>query len=173
MFQSLRIGAPLYILHKHEPRLEQGEILFISNPVPQFGQSFTTGILTPPPTTVDINIKVEGKEKPIEIKQLPASQSIADYGNGMVISESKEAISNEIVAVKTNSIRILDSVDNHKSMIQKCDTLLEDLNPQLRKEAERGRELESLTARVGGLETTINRIEELLGQALNTKTKEK
>lgn len=173
MFQSLRVGTTLYVLHKNEPRIEQGEVVFVSNPVPQFGQTFNAGMLTPPQMTVDVNIKVEGKEKPIEIKQLPAAQTIADYGNGMVISESKEAISNEIAAVKANSIRVIESIDQHKGIIQKCDSLLEQLNPEIRKDAERSRELETLSSRVGGLESSLGRIEELLARTLNTKAKEK
>ena len=173
MFQSLRAGTTLYVLHKNEPRIEQGEVIFVSSPVPQFGQSFNAGMLTPPSMTVDVNIKVEGKDKPIEIKQLPAAQTIADYGNGMVISESREAISNEIAALKANSLRVIDSVEQHKDTVQKCDYMLEQLNPEIRKDAERSRELESLSSRVGGLESSIGRIEELLARTLEPKVKEK
>jgi DNA repair exonuclease SbcCD ATPase subunit len=122
-----------------------------------------------PPTTVDVNIKVEGQEKPIEIKQLPASLSIADYGNGMVISESKESILNEIGLLKSSSQKVIDSIDQHKKIVQKCDTLLQELNPQIKQEAERSREIESLSKRVGNMESSMGRIEEMLSRALNNK----
>jgi hypothetical protein len=170
MFQSLRKGTPLYVLHKNEPRLEVGEVTFVSNPTAQFGQSYQMGnLMGQPPTTVDVNIKVEGQEKPIEIKQLPASLSIADYGNGMVISESKESILNEIGLLKSSSQKVIDSIDQHRKIVQKCDTLLQELNPQIKQEAERSREIESLSKRVGNMESSMGRIEEMLSRALNNK----
>lgn len=169
MFQSLRNGTPLYVLHKNEPRLEVGDVTFVSNPTAQFGQSYQMGNLMGQPTTVDVNIKVEGQEKPIEIKQLPAALSIADYGNGMVISESKEAIINEIGLLKNNSQKVIDSIDQHKQIVLKCDELLQELNPQIKQEAERSREIESLSKRVGNMESSMGRIEEMLSRALNTK----
>lgn len=169
MFQSLRTGTPLYVLHKNEPRLEIGEVTFVSNPTPQFGQTYQMGTLMGQNMTVDVNIKVEGKEKPIEIKQLPAMQTIADYGNGMVICESKDAVVNEISSLKSSSQRAIESIDQHREIMRKCDALLEELNPEIRKEAERSREIENLGARVGGLETSLGRIEKMLARALDTK----
>lgn len=172
MFQSLRIGTPLYVLHKNEPKVEQGEVIFVSNPVPQFGQTtFSAGIMTPQPMTVDVKIK--SGEQTIELQKLPANMSIADYGNGMVVSESRDAILNEISALKNNSQRVIDGIEQHKEIVRKCDTLLEELNPQIRKEAERSREIEALSTRVGGLESSLGRIEELLTRSLDSKPKEK
>ena len=99
--------------------------------------------------------------------------SIADYGNGLVVSENREAILNEISVLKNNSQRVIDSVDQHKELVRKCDELLEELNPQIRKEAERSREMESISKRVGGLESSMKRIEEMLSRSLEHKTKEK
>lgn len=169
MFQSLRIGTPLYVLHKNEPRLEIGEVTFVSNPTPQFGQTYQMGNPMGQNFIVDVNIKVEGKEKPIEIKQLPASQTIADYGNGMVISESREAILNEIGVLKSNSERVINSIEQHKEIVRKCDTLLAELNPQIRQEAERSREIENLSTRVVGLESSIADIKDMLVRTLETK----
>lgn len=168
MFQNLRIGTPLYVLYKNEPKVDHGEVIFVSNPVPQFGQTtFNAGIMAQQPMTVDVKIK--SGEQTIELQKLPATMSIADYGNGMVVSESRDAILNEISVLKGNSQRVIDSVEQHKKVVQKCDALLEDLNPQIRQDAERSREIEALSSRVGGLESSIGRIEELLTRTLNNK----
>ena len=173
MFQSLRIGTPLYVLHKNEPRVETGEVIYVSNPTPQFGQTYQMGIPIGQSPTVDVKIKVAGKDNPIEIKQLPATLTIADYGNGMVISENRDAILNEISVLKGNSQRVIDSIEQHKEVVRKCDTLLEELNPQIRQEAERSREIENLSSRVGGLENSMEDIKELLIRSLGNKSKEK
>lgn len=168
MFQSLRIGTPLYVLHKNEPKVETGEVIFVSSPVPQFGQTtFNAGMITPPQTTVDVKIK--SGEQTIELQKLPSNLSIADYGNGLVVSESKDAILNEISVLKSNSQKIIESIDQHREIVKKCDVLLEDLNPQIKKEAERSREIESLSDRVGGLESSIADIKDLLVRTLDSK----
>ena len=172
MFQNLREGTPLYVLHKNEPKVEQGEVISVTPPVPQFGQTtFNAGIMAQQSMTVDVKIK--SGEKTIELQKLPATMSIADYGNGLVVSENREAILNEISVLKNNSQRVIDSVDQHKELVRKCDELLEELNPQIRKEAERSREMESISKRVGGLESSMKRIEEMLSRSLEHKTKEK
>ena len=163
----------MYVLHKSEPRVETGEVIFVSNPTPQFSQTYQMGNLLGQSMTVDVKIKVAGTDKPIEIKQLPANQTIADYGNGMVITESRDAILNEIGVLKTNSQRVIDSIEQHKDIVRKCDTMLEELNPQIRQEAERNREIENLSSRVGGLEGSIGRIEGMLSQMMNHNKKEK
>lgn len=166
MFQSLRIGTPLYVLHKNEPKLEVGEVTYISQPTNQFGQPVYGGTQ---PSTVDVRIRCG--EQPIELQKLPATQTIADYGNGMVISESREAISNEVAVLRQNSQRILESTEQHTAIVRKCDELLSELNPQVKHEAERQKEMDALCQRVGGLESSMERIEGLLIQTLKGKTK--
>lgn len=145
--------------------------MFVSNPVPQYGQTFNAGVSLQQPMTVDVKIK--SGEQTIELQRLPANLSIADYGNGMVISESREAICQEVSLLKGNSEKVIESVERHKAIVQKCDELLQELNPQIRQEVERAKELDNLSKRVGGLESSIADIKGLLIQSLGTNTKEK
>ena len=164
MFQNLRVGTPLYVLHKNELKIETGEVTFVSQPVNQFGQVV---FANSQPATVDISMQVEGK--PIELKKIPATLTISDCGNNRVVSESREAISTELSVMKANSQRVIDSMDQHKEIVRKCDELLQELNPQIKQEAERSKEIESLANRVGGLESSIGRIEQMLTRSLETK----
>jgi hypothetical protein len=164
MFQNLRVGTPLYVLHKNELKIETGEVTFVSQPVNQFGQVV---FANSQPATVDISMQVDGK--PIELKKIPATLTISDCGNNRVVSESREAISTELSVMKANSQRVIDSMDQHKEIVRKCDELLQELNPQIKQEAERSKEIESLANRVGGLESSIGRIEEMLTRSLETK----
>ena len=164
MFQNLRVGTPLYVLHKNELKIETGEVTFVSQPVNQFNQVV---FANSQPATVDISMQVDGK--PIELKKIPATLTISDCGNNRVVSESRETISTELSVMKANSQRVIDSMDQHKEIVRKCDELLQELNPQIKQEAERSKEIESLANRVGGLESSIGRIEQMLTRSLETK----
>lgn len=159
----------MYVLHKNEPKLEHGEVIFVGAPVPQYGQTFNAGNLMQQSMVVDVKIKCG--EQTIELQRLPATQTITDYGNGMVVSESREAICNEIAVLRQNSLRVIESREQHEAIVHKCDDLLQELNPQIKQEATRTKEMESLGRRVGGLEESVERIEGLLIQALKSKNK--
>lgn len=165
MFSNLRIGTPLYVLHKSEPQLEVGEVIFVSQPTPQFGTTYNAGYPMTPKMLVDVKIKTANGD--VELQKLPAELSIADFGNGMVISESKDAILNEIDVLRKNSVHIIESVEQHKGIVSKCDTLLAELNPQIRKEAERTKEFDSLKQEVGGLKGDLLELKGMLSKLLN------
>lgn len=165
MFQNLRIGAPLYVLHKNEPRLEVGEVTFVSNPTPQFGQTYGSGFQMQQPAIIDVKIK--SGEQTIELKQLPATQTISDYGNGMVISESREGILTEIDTLRKNSLHVLDSIEQHKAIVQKCESFTAELNPQVKLEAERSQEIAGLKNEVNGLKDDMTDIKGMLTKLLN------
>ena len=171
MFQNLRVGTPLYVLHKNELKLEVGEVTSVTPPRPQQIQNFGMGVLPPQQTVIDVEVKLDSGV--VKIPNLLTTLSITDCSNGVVVSDSRESMLNEITVLKGNSQKILNSIDQHKEIVRKCDDLLGELNPQIRQEAERSKEIESLSARVGGLESSIGRIEALLTRTLDDKPKEK
>ena len=88
MFQGLRPAAPIYILYKAEPRIAVGEVVSVSNPVPQYSATaYQNGMVMPPKAYVDIKIRIA--DEMVDLQRLPADATIADFGNsGMVVSES-------------------------------------------------------------------------------------
>lgn len=166
MFQNLRSGAPFYILYKSEPKLSIGEVVSVGAPVPQFGNTYQNGILTPPKSTVDVKVSVSGED--VMLQSLPSDLSIADFGSsGMVVSESKDAIQSEIDAFKSTSVRALGEVERHKKIVSACDEMLCALNPQIAREAEQ-------SSRIDSLEGKLTNIEQMLAKVLgrNSKSKE-
>jgi hypothetical protein len=72
---------------------------------------------------VDITVKV-GDEK-LEFKQIPSNLSIANFGEkGMVISESREAMTAEIDGMLQSSKQILNSTQYHERVISACEDML-------------------------------------------------
>ena len=162
MFSNLRIGTPLYVLHKQEPQLEIGEVTFVSQPTPQMGTTYNAGFQMPTPKLlVDLKIKTANGE--VDLQKLPADLSIADFGNGMVVSESRDAIYNEIEALRKTSQRVVDSIEYHQTVMSKCTDLMAELNPQVKQEAE----FDSLKQEVCGIKGDLQELKGMLSKFLN------
>ena len=171
MFQGLRPAAPIYILYKAEPRIAVGEVVSVSNPVPQYSATaYQNGMVMPPKAYVDIKIRIA--DEVVDLQRLPADATIADFGNsGMVVSESKDAIANEIYGFKKASQRALEEVERHKHIVTQCDVMLAELNPQLKKEAEQTAEIENLKRGMADLQDTLVDLKGMLAKALNRSVK--
>lgn len=163
MFSTLRQNSPIYILDKKgSPVLKKGVIESVSSQRSRTGSFYGQ----PMDMVVDITVNVEGSTE--EFKNIPASLSIANDGN-MVISESREAMSTEVDSILSISKQILESVDYHKEVIDKCEQILKDLNPQFAKDKLQEEKINSLEERIGGVEDTLGDIKDMLSKALNSK----
>lgn len=161
MFQNLRSGSPFYILYKNELKLSIGEVVNVGVPVPQYGTTYQNGVLSTPKSYVDVKVNVNGEE--INLQKLPADLSIADFGtSGMVVSENREAITNEIDAIKSIRVRELSREKQNKEDVVKCDQMLAYLNPHLAKEAEQNAEMENLKKKIESYGDDIAEIKSLL-----------
>ena len=163
MFSTLRQNSQIYILDKKgSPVLKKGVIESVSSQRSRTGSFYGQ----PMDMVVDITVNVEGSTE--EFKNIPASLSIANDGN-MVISESREAMSTEVDSILSISKQILESVDYHKEVIDKCEQILKDLNPQFAKDKLQEEKINSLEERIGGVEDTLGDIKDMLSKVLNSK----
>lgn len=169
MFQGLRAGSPFYVLHKEEPKIEVGEVVSVSNPMPLYQTSFQGGGLQMPSMTVDVKVNIGGQE--IDFVKLKADQSIAD-SSGVVVSESRDAMLAEIESFRKNSERALGEVEHHEHVVSECDKMLSLLNPQLQRELSQSKEIEGLKSEVSGIRDEMLDIKAMLAKALNRTKKE-
>ena len=124
-FQNLRNNHQIYILKKDViPTLEIGKITNVSVPVPKYGNTSMYNDLI-----IDVTADVDGKTT--SFQKIPANSEIADFGNNIVIATSKEAMNNEVASMKQRSLDILNSVEQHQSIIKGCDEILQMLNPEI------------------------------------------
>lgn len=170
MFQGLRQGSLFYILEKGDtPILKIGQVVSVSQPVPKYNTTFTPGQQFGMETVVDISVKVG--DDTVDFKQLPSALSIANFGqNGVVVSESKEAMSAEVEAMLRTSRQIIDGIPYHKRVISSCDNMLRELNPQFAKEKEQEEKIGALEQKMNGMEGTLGDIREMLSKALGTSS---
>ena len=116
MFSALRQGSVVYILEKGEnPVLKVGQVVSITQP--NYSSNFLMN-----GSTIDINVKVNNQN--MDFKNVPSSQSIANYNNA-VITETKELMSNEVDNMLQSSRSIVDSVTYHNNIITSCFLLIQ------------------------------------------------
>lgn len=170
MFSALRQGSPFYILDKSdEPKLKIGSVVSVSQPAPKYTQTFLSN-QNFAEMVVDVVVKV-GEEE-VKFEKIPSNLSIANFGqNGVVVSESKEAMNTEVEGMLRNSRNILESIPYHEKVVEVCDTMLRELNPQFAKEKEQEEKIASLESKVGGMEGKLDQIANMLAVALNSKSK--
>lgn len=165
MFQNLRQGSLFYVLDKdEEPKLKIGQVISVSQPTPKYNTSFPaqTGF----EMVVDVSVKVDSET--MDFKGLPSNLSIANFGaRGMVVSESKEAMSAEVEAMLKTSQQAIDSIPYHQKVLASCDDILRELNPQFAKEKEQEEKIGALENKIVGMESSLSEIRDLLIKSMN------
>ena len=133
--------------------MEIGKITYISVPVPKYGTNSMYNDLV-----LDITVESEGKST--NFQKLPANSEIADFGNNIVLAVSKEAMNSEVMSMKQKSMDILNSIEQHQSIIHGCDEILQVLNPEI---AEKQRQEQENKA----LREEINSLKEMFSEFMN------
>lgn len=166
MFSGLRQNSLFYVLEKGEDlNLKIGQVVSVSNPQPKYNQYVSTQPFNQPETVVDVKVNIG--DETLDFKQLPSNLSIANFGqNGVVVSDSKEAMSAEVESMLRTSRGILESVPYHEKVIKMCDVMLRELNPQFAKEKEQEEKIGMLEEKMGSIEGTLNDMMGMLSKAL-------
>lgn len=168
MFSNLRINSQVYILHKDSnPYIEIGQVVSVSQPRPRYQ---TGSFITPQEQVVDMVVGVNGNN--ITLQSLPANLDVADQGtiNGsLFISTSRDAMNTEINSMRQKSLDIINSVENHKKIVQDCEVLLQRLNPEFAEQKQQKQEIDMLKAQVSEM---MSGMKELMAQLKKETHKE-
>ena len=144
-FQNLRNNHQIYILHKDAvPTLEIGKVTNVTAPIPKYGNPSMYNDLV-----LDITADVNGKST--NFQKLPANNDIADFGNNVVVAVSKDAMNSEVSSMKQRSLDILNSIEQHQSIIQGCDKILQLLNPEIAEKQRQEQENKQLREEINSL----------------------
>lgn len=165
MFSNLRQGSPFYVLKKGDvPSIGIGSVVSISSPKAKYNtQSFSAHNMME--MVVDVTVKLG--DETLNLEQLPSNMSIVNFGpQGMVVSESKEAMVAEVESMKRASEDIIKNIDYHAKTVEECDKMLKVLNPQYAKEVERDEEMSLLKAEVGEIRNSLSNMEGMLSKVL-------
>lgn len=169
MLSGLRPNTPVFVLYKSEPRFATAKVVSVSNQYPQF--NYQQPLNPGGNAAVDIAIEVDGKTETYQ--RIPLNSSIAEFPEkGVIISETREGIINEVNAIRSASVTALEQIDAHKKVIASCDQLLLDLNPQLKKEQEQSAEIANLKQQLAGMSDQIAALTGMLSKSLSKKKEE-
>ena len=165
MFATLRAGSLLYILNKgEEPRLKVGQVLSVTPPRPKVNTQFMPNPMQME-QVIDITVKVGDDTK--TFSGVNTALSIVDTGaNNYVISDDKQAITNEIEAFGTLSQNALNSVPYHKKVVSACKQMMLELNPSMQKEADRDAKIGNLEKELAEMRNGFAELTSLLKGAL-------
>lgn len=165
MFQGLRTNSLFYVLDKGEnPNLQIGQVVSVSNPQTKY-PTFNNGF-TPQPMETVVDVKVKLGDDEVDFKQLPANGQIAN-DKSLVVSDNKDAMSAEVDAMLRQSKAILESVDYNKRVVESCEGMLQQLNPQIAKEKEQTEKINKLEGKVSGIEGKIDKMMGWLQQTMS------
>ena len=165
MFATLRAGSLLYILNKgEEPSLKVGQVLSVTPPRPKVNTQFMPNPMQME-QVIDITVKVGDDTK--TFSGVNTALSIVDTGaNNYVISDDKQAITNEIEAFGTLSQNALNSVPYHKRVVAACKQMMLELNPSMQKEADRDVKIGNLEKELAEMRNGFAELTSLLKGAL-------
>lgn len=169
MLSALRPGTPVYVLYKNEPRFAVAKVSQVSNQYPNLG--YPQPLIPGNNVAVDIMIEVDGKTETYQ--RIPLNSTVAEFPEkGVLISETREGIINEVNAIRSASQTAIDQMDAHRQVIASCDQLLFDLNPQLKKDQEQAQEIATLKQQLAGMSDQIAALTGMLSKSLSKKPKE-
>lgn len=159
MFSALKQGSQIYVLDKkNSPKLHIGEVQSAVSSNPNYNAFIPNNYID---NKVDITVKID--DSTLELKQINGNLgSATDPVSGIVIAENKDLMSLEVENMLQNSRKLLDSVPYHEKVIQSGEEILKKLNPRYAKEQERDEEMLNLKAKVGGMESKLDKIFDLL-----------
>ena len=155
MFQSVRPNSQIYIFHKGDnPRLEIGYV--VNQPVPRPKYQLPAAFGQPQETVVDLVVKTN--DQPYNYNNLPAQLDVADSlsnGESLIISDSRDGISSEILNLKQKSLDVANSRDYHLSLVEKYEKILIDIHPELAEKQEQKQEIDILKNQMAEMSKSI------------------
>ena len=159
MFSGLRQGNIVYILDKTDGLiLKKGQV--VSNSAANLPYNLT------PNSLITLTIDIEGETK--EFNNIPAMQSSINYNNGkLIIIDNQELASTEVENIVKSGRDILDNREYYEKLVKEGEEVLKKLNPQFAKDKARDEEFNALKEQVGGMETKLNTIIDLLNKPAN------
>ena len=155
MFQSVRPNSQIYIFHRGDnPRMEIGYV--VNQPIPRPKYQLPAAFGQPQETVVDLVVKTN--DQTYNYNNLPAQQDVADSvsnGESLIVSDSRDAISSEIINLKQKSLDIANSKDYHLDMVDKYDKVLLELHPELAEKQEQRQEMDILKKQMDEMSKSI------------------
>lgn len=166
MFQSLRANNQVYIFYKDlsNPRLDVGVVLDVTAPRP--GQ-MTSGFMPQMNYVVDMNVKIGDNTVFLQGLAANATTDKPKANPNIVVSMSREQISEEVKAFRQFSIDHINANALHENNINCCDKIYQQLNPEVMKQQQTEQEIQSMKQQMLTMSQGMAQIMEVNKQLLD------
>lgn len=154
-FKDIQKNHPVYILDKAKVELRQGKVIE-SAPHLNTGMIAISGSGQP---MKDITIELDGKQT---VYTIPEHLSVTFAGD-IVLSTNKEGLSSEVERMKNEAETLLSSVERMKTVKNKSEELLADLNPTVREKRETEKRFKSIEEEISGICGMVKQLLDKLG----------
>lgn len=124
-----------------------------------------------------MNVKVKLGDRTLDIDKLPAGATIADFtaqGRPLVVTTSREAVNEQLRAIRADAQQIVDSVAYNEKVIKDCDAAYILINPEVAQRDEEQRRIENLDLQVkdmakgfGTMQTDVQEMKKMLAAFLS------
>ena len=171
MLSTLRQGTPVFVIFRNGPRVATAKVAQISSQYPpQFNiQMGQMGANMSP--MFDLTLEMDGKTELFQ--RIPVNTSIAEFPEkGIIISESRDGVINEVSAIRGNAVSELDKRSYYEQTVANCDQILLDVNPDLKREQEQASKIAKLEEQLAGMSDQIAALTGMLSKTLGKKKEE-
>ena len=152
MFQNMTQGSAITILYKNTPRVVDGRVVSVNTHMPTYNPQQPMAMMNGPVT----DITVQAGNDTIPFVGLPANGVVANFPDKvMFIATERSAIVREVESMATASKQVLESVPAHQKMVQDCEALLVELNPDRKKEAQQAQEMNAMRGEIAELKKLL------------------
>lgn len=157
MFQGLSQGASVTIFYRNEPRIITGKVLSVNTHVPTYNpnqpMAMFNGLVT------DISVQVGGETIPFA--GLPANGVVADFPSKGIYLAIDSAAAYKEVDVSIDALeQDLATVPAKQNLLEGYKNLRLEKNPEVKKEAQREKEMQELRGEVSEM---MRMLTEILG----------
>lgn len=172
MFKDLKNGFQVSILDKSQktPIYKVGSVISVSAPRVDTRQ-VSPGQLPNPAMfaerVIDLTVECDGQTNTFVV---PENANVASMAT-LTLACSQDPILNEVRAMHKTSSDIIASVDRHKEVVTKCESIIKELNPAFAESKAQNERIDKIEEAISGVADSVRQIQQLL-QATTNKKKE-
>lgn len=155
IFRDIKQHNKVYILNKMNVTIDEGIVTAVGIPQPNIEGKIV----------IDVTINVKDKQATYTI---PEQLSVTRANNLVLATDQKDLIQ-ELETMKTNAKLIIDSVETQKTILQKADKLLLELNPVLKEKQQNEQRFSKIEDSLSQIAKLMEKQQETINNFINDK----
>lgn len=163
MISNLRAGTPIYVFNKNTMQVVIGKVISVSSQYPQYNFA-QNPLLGQNYGVVELIAEIDGKQE--AFPRIPVSSSVAEFPEkGMTVSETLDGALNDVRALLNETNMKLEQHPVLTQIAAKCEALLLEHNPEMKKDRERAEELAAFKSQLSTFEQKLDAMVQMMGAA--------